>query len=359
VRRRKPERRPEAPPRLPARTPASLSYAMPAEWARHEATWMSWPHDPVTFRDLPAAERVFATVAASLSQHEHVELLVPDDAAALRAVALLDELDARRCCVHPFRTADVWIRDYGPTFVVRPRGRPARRAYVRWRFNAWGGKYETLLQDDGVPDRLRLGLPRFAPPIVLEGGSIEVNGAGTVIVTEQCLLNPNRNPSMNRAELEAWLRAYLGVRQVLWLGEGIVGDDTDGHVDDLARFVGPRTIVTAYEDDPRDENHALLHDAWRRLTAMADPEGRPFEVIRLPMPGRLMAGKRRLPASYANFYVGNQTVLLPTYGPKARDEQARKILKRAFPGRTVVPIDCTELVYGYGSIHCATQQMPA
>jgi agmatine deiminase len=345
--------------RPPARTPASLGYRMPAEWARHEATWLSWPHDPVTFRDLEEVEGVFATIAATLSRHEHVEVLVPDEAAALRAVALLDARDARDACVHVFPTADVWIRDYGPTFLLRHAGRGPRRAYVRWRFNAWGGKYAGHLRDDGAPDRLGLEDPRFAPPLVMEGGSIDVNGEGSVLVTEQCLLNPNRNPHLLRAEIEAWLRAYLGVRQVLWLGEGIEGDDTDGHVDDLARFTGPRTIVTAWEEDRADGNFAALDDAWRRLTAMADPDGRPFEVVRLPMPGPLRAGKRRLPASYANFYVGNGVVLLPTYGPRARDEKAARILRRCFPGRAVVPVDCRALVYGYGSIHCATQQMPA
>src|SRR5436190_5347289 len=242
--------------RIPRKTPASEGYAMPAEWARHEATWLSWPHDPVTFRDLPVVERAFAKIAAVLSQHEHVEVLLPDLETAERAAGLIEGQGARAACLHVFPTADVWIRDYGPTFVVRKRG--PKRAFVRWRFNAWGGKYETLLADDGVPDRLDLGLPRFAPPLVLEGGSIEVNGAGTVLTTEQCLLNVNRNPHLNRAEIEAWLRAYLGVRQVLWLGRGIEGDDTDGHIDDLSRFVGPRTIVTAYEEDRKDENFEPL-----------------------------------------------------------------------------------------------------
>jgi agmatine deiminase len=311
----------------------------------------------VTFEDLPAVERAFASMAAALSQHEHVEILLPDEDAAERASHLLVERGARHACLHPLKTADVWIRDYGPTFVVR-RAAP-RKAYVRWMFNAWGGKYDALLADDGVPDRLRLGMPRFAPPIVMEGGSLDVNGAGSVLTTEQCLLHRNRNPGLNRSEIESWLRAYLGVVQVLWLARGIAGDDTDGHVDDVARFVGPRTIVTAYEEDRSDENFEPLDDAWRRLVAMADPQGRPFEVVRLPMPGRLMAGRRRLPASYANFYVGNRTVLLPVYGPRARDERAARILRRCFPGRAVVPVDARALVYGYGSIHCATQQQPA
>jgi agmatine deiminase len=341
---------------------------MPAEWARHAATWLSWPHDPVTFADLEGVERVFATMAAALSTGERVNLLVRDEQVLGRARAALREAgakeagsatSARGVALRVLRTSDVWIRDYGPTFLVRRSGRGPRRAFVRWRFNAWGEKYATLLRDDGIPDRLDLDLPRYAPGIVMEGGSIEVNGAGTVLTTEQCLLNPNRNPSLLRAELERVLREHLGVRQVLWLGEGIVGDDTDGHVDDLSRFVATRSIVTAYEDDPADENHALLHENWRRLRAMADPEGRPFDVVKLPMPGPLVSGRRRLPASYANFYVGNRVVLLPVYGPKARDAAATRVLRRAFPGRTVRPIDCRAVVYGYGSIHCVTQQEPA
>ena len=341
---------------------------MPAEWERHAGTWLAWPHDPVTFKALFAVECLFANMAAVLSLGERVNILVKDDeveALAHASLALAGAHEARgarattgvRLIRMP--TADSWIRDYGPTYVVRRSGRGPRRAFVRWRFNAWGEKYATLMKDDGIPDRLDLGLPRFAPGIVMEGGSIEVNGAGTVLTTEQCLLNPNRNPSLNRAEIEAYLRAHLGVRQVLWLGEGIVGDDTDGHVDDLARFVSARTIVTAYEDDPKDENFELLHDNWRRLCAMADPEGRPFEVVKLPMPGRLMSGRRRLPASYANFYVGNQVVLAPIYGPKSRDDRAMAVLRRAFPDRVVVPLDCRSIVFGYGSIHCVTQQEPA
>jgi len=341
---------------------------MPAEWARQASLWLAWPHDPVTFRDLRAVERVFATMAAAVAEGQRVDLLVKDAPTEARARAALRTAGApeatgpaarRGVRLHRVPTADSWIRDYGPTFVTRASGRGPRKAYVRWRFNAWGGKYASLLKDDGIPDRLGLDLPRFAPGIVMEGGSIDVNGAGSVLTTEQCLLHPNRNPSLTRPEIEAFLRDHLGVVQVLWLHEGIVGDDTDGHVDDIARFVGPRTILTAYEDDPKDENHALLHDGWRRLEAMADPQGRPFEVVKLPMPGRLMCGKRRLPASYANFLITNRVVLLPVYGPKARDAQALRILRRCFPGRTVLPLDCRDLVYGYGSLHCVSQQEPA
>jgi agmatine deiminase len=343
---------------------------MPAEWARHEATLLAWPHDPVTFAGgrLPTVERTFATVAAVLAEGERVDLLVGDDAMEARARAALREAGApewkggrRARGVRLLRqpTADVWIRDYGPTVLVRRRGRGPRRAYVRWVFDAWGKKYDALLPDDGMPDRLGLDMPRFAPGITMEGGSLDVDGDGTVLVTEQCLLHENRNPHLNRLEIEAYLRGFLGVSQVLWLGRGIDGDDTDGHVDDLARFVSPRTVVCAYEDDRKDANFEPLHDGWRRLLAAVDARGRSLDVVKLPMPGRLDAGRRRLPASYANFYVGNAAVVLPVYGPTARDAAAARILRRAFPGRRLVPVDARALVYGYGSVHCATQQVPA
>lgn len=344
-------------------TPASLGYAMPAEWERHRATWLAWPHDEVTFPDgrLPIVEATFAAMAAALSKGERVEILVGGAPQERRAKAALRAAKASTARVGLRRvpTADAWIRDYGPTFLVRRRGSGPKRAYVRWRFNAWGGKYATLLRDDGIPDRLGLRLPRFAPGLVLEGGSIDVDGAGTLLTTEQCLLRGNRNRGLSRADLESILGKTLGVSTVLWLGEGIAGDDTDGHVDDITRFVRRGTVVTAYEDDPKDENHRPLHDNWERLKTMRDAGGRRLTVVRLPMPPPLHAGKRRLPASYANFYVGNAAVLLPVYGDPRRDAKAVSILRRLFPRRRVVPLDCRALVYGYGSVHCVTQQEPA
>src|SRR5262245_544099 len=349
-----------------ARTPAALGYAMPAEWERHAATWLAWPHDRVTFAALENVERTFAAMAAALAKGERVEMLVRDAAVEARARAALREAGAsewkagdRGVRLQQVPTADSWVRDTGPTFLVRRRGRGPSRAYVRWRFNAWGRKYRTLMKDDGLADRLGLALPRFAPGIVLEGGSIEVDGRGTLLVTEQCLLNRNRNPRLSKERIEEVLRTHLGVSTVLWLGEGIVGDDTDGHVDDFARFTAPGRVLVAYEEDRRDPNHEPLHDAWARLRSMKDALGRRLEVGKLPMPGRLLSGSRRLPASYANFYVGNRVVLLPVYGPPRRDAQAVRVLRRAFPSRRVVPIDARALVYGYGSFHCVTQQEPA
>ncbi|HEX2268641.1 MAG TPA: agmatine deiminase family protein, partial [Pyrinomonadaceae bacterium] len=239
------------------------------------------------------------------------------------------------------------------------------QAFNDWIFNAWGNKYESLKQDDGVPRLLepQLQLRRFEPGIVLEGGAIDVNGAGCVLTTEQCLLNPNRNPQLSRDEIEDYLKQFLGVSKVLWLGEGIVGDDTDGHIDDIARFAGPHTIVCALEEDPEDANYELLQDNLARLKSMTDAGGRPFEIVTLPMPGIVggtSTGTRdldRLPASYANFYIANNVVLAPVFG-HANDVHAVETLQRVFPTRRVTPINCEPLVWGMGTIHCVTQQQP-
>jgi agmatine deiminase len=253
-------------------------------------------------------------------------------------------------------TNDAWIRDHGPIFVVHEeRG----LAITDWRYNAWGGKYPPYDLDDAVPSRLNetLRLPAFEPGIVLEGGSIDVNGCGTLLTTESCLLNLNRNPGLTRRDIEAVLRDSLGASNVLWLGDGIVGDDTDGHVDDLTRFVGPSTVVTAVEQDPADDNHRALQDNLLRLRSMKDEAGRPLEVVTLPMPPAVYHEGQRLPASYANFYIGNGAVLVPVFGHH-RDEVACETLARLFPTRAIAPIDCTDLVQGLGAIHCLTQQQP-
>jgi agmatine deiminase len=252
-------------------------------------------------------------------------------------------------------TNDAWMRDHGPTFVTRP----GATALIDWDFNAWGGKYPPWEDDDRVPRHLAalLDLPLFRPGIVLEGGSIDVNGRGTLLTTESCLLNPNRNPQLDRAAIERILCAYLGVRHVVWLGDGIVGDDTDGHIDDLSRFVGPGKIVTVVEDDPADENYGLLRDNLQRLRAARDQDGRPFEIVTLPMPAAVYHEETRLPASYANFYVGNAAVLVPTFGCAA-DAQALTILQGLFPTRRIVAINAVDLVWGLGAFHCITQQQP-
>ena len=342
------------------RTPASLGFRMPAEWHRHASTWLTWPKDPVTWPDRVAlVQDIFVAFIEALTPHERVDLLV-DDAeveADVRERCRARGIDQAALVCHHLPTADSWIRDYGPNFLVHDDGRVA---FNDWGFNAWGNKYESLLRDADVPRRLPAlaGVTRFEPGIVLEGGSIDVDGHGTVLTTEQCLLHENRNPSLTRDDLERYLREYLGVRHVLWLGEGIAGDDTDGHVDDITRFTDPRTIVTVVEDDPSDPNHAPLSDNLRRLELARDADGQPYRVVTLPMPGVVADGEGgRLPASYANFYIANGVVLVPVYG-HPNDVRALEVLAPLFPTRRLVPLQCEPLVWGMGSIHCVTQQQP-
>lgn len=343
-------------------TPASLGYRMPAEWHAQDAVWLAWPHNPETWPGdaLPAARNCYVRIVRALAADQRVCLLVEDPDAAHSATALLAaggvELSGVRAVCLP--TVDTWIRDYGPTFLVGSQ--PGSVAAVSWRFNAWGGKYADLAGDDRVAALLceRLSVPVFEAPFVLEGGSIDVNGEGTVLTTEQCLLNPNRNPGMDRLEIERHLAAYLGVETVIWLGEGIVGDDTDGHVDDIARFVAPDTVVCALEEDPADANHAPLEDNHERLRAWRGPGGEMLKVIPLPMPGPVLDGGNRLPASYANFYIGNRTVVAPVFDDPA-DARALAVLGECFPDRRIVGVDCRSLVVGLGAIHCSTQQQPA
>lgn len=341
-------------------TPAALGYRMPAEWHRHAATWLSWPKDAVTWPDRVAeVQEIFLQFMDALTPHERVCLLVDDEEVAQEVLRRCEgrALVPDRLQLIALGTADAWIRDYGPNFLL---DRGGHLAFNHWGFNAWGGKYDALMQDASVPARLTAlaRVPRFEPGIVLEGGSIDVNGEGTVLTTEQCLLHENRNPGRSRADLEGCLREYLGVSQVIWLGEGIEGDDTDGHVDDITRFVAPDTIVTAVEEDPSDPNHAPLFDNLARLTHARRPDGTPWRIVRLPMPGYVMAGDERLPASYANFYIANEVVLVPVYG-HVNDAPALAILQDVFPHRRVVPIHSEALVWGMGSIHCVTQQQPA
>jgi agmatine deiminase len=249
------------------------------------------------------------------------------------------------------------MRDHGPTFLVGPAGSPP--ALVDWGYNAWGGKYPPFDLDDQVPKRLAalLGRKRFEPGIILEGGAIDPNGQGTFLTTEECLLNPNRNPGLGREEIEQYLRDYLGATRVLWLGRGIVGDDTDGHIDELARFVGPRTIVAPREQDSSDENFAPLEDNWQRLQSFRDDAGRPFELVALPMPRPIYYNNQRLPACYANFYMANGLVVVPTYDDPA-DAEALATIGRVLPGREVVGIRAVDLSWGLGAFHCISQQEP-
>jgi agmatine deiminase len=355
----------DAPRRASAPTPASLGFRMPAEWAPHRGTWLSWPHKeaswPGKFEPVP---RLFGEMVRLLARHEEVHINVADEAMDREVRRICEDAGARMASVylHYNPTNDAWCRDHGPIFIQRtsPEGR-REEAIVDWGYNAWGGKYPPYDLDDVVPTRVgrEFRIPVHHPGIVMEGGSIDVNGAGTLLTTEACLLNPNRNPHLSRAEIEQYLKDYLGVAHILWLGDGIVGDDTDGHVDDLTRFVDPTTVVTVVEDDSADENYAPLRENLERLRGMTDQDGRPLRVVTLPMPRAVVHQDQRLPASYANFYIANGVVLLPFYRDLEHDEQARTTLQELFPTRQVVGIDCTDLVWGLGAFHCVSQQWPA
>ena len=343
-----------------APTPASLGYRMPAEWEPHAATWLSWPHDPITFPErVDAAEETYRQMIRALSKHERVNLLVKDEQTHHTVQEWLADEAIRNVVLWDIPPADVWFRDYGPIFVKREVGNRAEVAMTKWRFNAWGDKYDSLLPDTEIPYQLHphLGMPIFEAGIVMEGGSIEVNGRGTLLTTEQCLLNKNRNPKLTKAEIEQKLADFLGIRHFLWLKEGIEGDDTDGHIDDIARFVNPTTIVAAIEEDEGDANFAPLHENLKLLRSMKDQDGKPLNVVELPMPGFVGDEEGRLPASYANFYVGNRAVLLPVFHHE-NDKKAEQIVQSLFPTRAVVPIYAGDLVYGMGTFHCVTQQQP-
>ncbi len=337
---------------------------MPAEWEPHAATWLTWPRpDGISFPDrYDDVPPVYAAFIRELVRGEEVHINVWDAAMGewVRELLAGHGVPLDRVRFHPFPAYEPWCRDHGPIFLVRDTAGRRERAVVDWGYNAWGGKYPPFDLDDAVPRhvaRLR-GLPLHSPGIVMEGGSLDVNGRGTLITTESCLLNPNRNPGLDRAAIEEHLREYLGVSHILWLGDGIVGDDTDGHVDDLTRFVSADTVVTVVEEDPADANHAPLQENLRRLRSMADQDGRPLRVVELPCPGVVEHDGERLPASYANFYIANAAVILPTYR-HPNDRRAQEILQGLFPDRPVVGLDSTDLVWGLGSFHCISQQEPA
>ena len=345
--------------------PALLGFRMPAEWEPHEAVWLAWPHHrddwPGKFGAIPW---VYVEIIRHLHKSERVRLLVQNDRAdqeARRALGLAG-IDLTQIESLLFRTNRVWTRDSGPIFVKSDKG---ELAVTDWKFNAWA-KYPNWKHDDALPRRIAraLSLPSWQPKvqgkrIVLEGGSIDVNGQGLLLTTEECLLGAfqQRNPGLSRQDLEKVLADYLGVKKVLWLNCGIAGDDTHGHIDDLARFVGPRTIVTVVEDNPADENYAPLQENLERLSGMTDLEGRPLEVVQLPMPDPVYWEGTRLPASYANFYIANDRVLVPTFNDP-NDWRALGILAELFANREVVGIHSVDLVWGLGTLHCMTQQQP-
>ena len=342
--------------------PAALGFRMPAEWEAHQATWISWPHKEASWPGkFHTVEPVMVKAVRALLDSETVHINVLDAAHERHVCELLGTLSHRFApAFHRLPTNDAWCRDHGAIFVTRQQQQKTELAAVDCRFNAWGDKYPPYDLDNAIPSGMAefLDVPRFEIDMVLEGGSIDVNGAGSLLTTESCLLNPNRNPDLGKADIERRLMGLFGVQQILWLGDGIAGDDTDGHVDDLTRFVAEDTVVTVLEEDPADENYHALQDNLSRLATARLPDGRPLQVIRLPMPPPVVYEDQRLPASYANFYIANRVVLLPIFG-HARDQQAIQVLEKLFPARRVVGIDCTDLVWGLGAFHCLTQQVPA
>ena len=340
-------------------TPAQLGYRMPAEWEPHAGTWLTWPRrEGISFPDLyDRIPPILAAMVRALAEDEGVFINVWDATMEAEVRSVLTQHDALndRVEFHHHPAYEPWCRDHGPVFVVNT----SQRAVLNWGYNAWGEKYPPYDLDNAVPEHIASvrGLPCFTPDMILEGGSIEVNGQGTLITTESCLLNPNRNPALDRTAIEQRLSDYLGVRKVLWLGEGIAGDDTDGHVDDLTRFVDAQTVVTAVEPDSQHPNHPPLQVNLQRLQAMCTQDGDSLRVIELPMPKPVLDQGERLPASYANFYIGNRTVLMPAFG-QSRDADAQAILQQCFPSRRVLPLDSTHLIRGLGSFHCLTQQEP-
>ena len=337
---------------------------MPAEWERHEATWLSWPKNPLTFPEkvIEKVEIIFSQMVEALSKGEKVKILVDDQEASDRVELMMDRAGASMSNVLllKVKSADVWIRDYGPTFLLHSGNED--KAAVKWRFNAWGGKYDDLLYDDLTGDEMIRAseAKAFRPGIVMEGGSIDVNGKGSVLTTEQCLLSRNRNPQLAREDIEGYLEQYLNVDNIIWLRSGIEGDDTDGHVDDFARFVSSDRVLCSLSSSKLTENWKVLAENLNLLRNATDQDGEPLQVQKLPMPKPLWLEEeqRWLPASYANFYVGNQVVLLPIFKDR-NDQKAIDILQQAFPDREIVPILAADLVYGYGGIHCVTQQEPS
>jgi agmatine deiminase len=338
---------------------------MPAEWEPHRSTWLGWPHQtadwPGKFGPIPW---VYGEIVRTLSRYETVNILAPDETTRLRAKQILRRVHANTSNVRFWVAATdrSWVRDSGPIFAVDAAG---QLVALDWQFNAWA-KYPDWQRDDLVAGTVAgwLGVPTVRPMfagrrVVLEGGAIDVNGQGLMVTTEECLLSTvqERNPGMTQADYEAVFAEYLGVNKVLWLGRGIVGDDTHGHVDDLARFVNPSTIVTVVESNPADENYAILNENLERLQGMTDFDGRKLEVVPLPMPAPLYFRGQRLPASYANFYIANGVVIVPTFNDP-HDRVALGTLAELFPGREVIGIHCVDLVWGLGTLHCMTQQEP-
>lgn len=347
--------------------PSELGYRMPGEWEPHSGTLISWPSNRDTWpgERLERVEKVYLHIVKALASCETVHIITSDDETHKRAVRLVQKHLPESIPVvwHRKPGNDVWARDFGPIFIRRFKDDKPEYALTDWGYNAWGEKYPPFEDDNAVPRWFakQYGIRRFVPDMILEGGSIETNGSGTMLTTESVLLNTNRNPALVKNEIEQRLKGYLGQDNIIWLRKGLAGDDTDGHIDDLSRFLNENTILTMVSDDPDDINYPILRENLEILQKATDKDGRPFNIVTLPMPetriqGTTVDGSEYVPASYANFYFANGAVLLPVYDPK-HDDKAIRLFKTFCPDRKVIPIPCADLVWGQGSIHCITQQL--
>jgi agmatine deiminase len=343
-------------------TPRAQGYYFPAEFAPHTSTWLSWPHKEASWPGkIETIFPVYAQFIRHVAEGEIVNINISGAQMQQKAtdhlVAAGTRMDQIRFHQHP--TNDAWCRDHGPAFLIKPDA-AVPKIIVDWGYNAWGGKYPPFDLDDDIPTRVaeKLNLPVVYPGIVMEGGSVDFNGRGTVLTTTACLLNKNRNPQLNQQQITEYLHQFYGVDQVLWLGDGIVGDDTDGHIDDITRFVNDDTVVTVVEDNKSDENYHLLQENLHALKSMRLTDGRSLNIIELPMPAPVVYEGQRLPASYANFYIANHCVVVPTFRD-ANDDRALSILEKCFPDRKVIGLDSTDIIWGLGSFHCLSQQEPA
>jgi agmatine deiminase len=341
--------------------PKDLGYFFPAEWERHAATWLSWPHKEASWPGkIDSIYPVYAQFIKILAEGETVNINVNDEDMKASVIRHLQgqkvDLNKVNIFIHP--TNDAWCRDHGPAFLINPAAE-VKKIIVDWGYNAWGDKYPPYDLDDVIPTRIaaHYNIPVIHPGIVMEGGSVDFNGKGTVLTTTSCLLNENRNPSFSQKQIEAFLENYYGVKQVLWLGDGIAGDDTDGHIDDITRFINENTVVTVIEKNKKDENYAPLQENLKALQSMRLPDGKQLNIVELPMPFPIIFEDQRLPASYANFYIANRAVIVPVFNDP-NDQKALDILGQCFKNREVIGLDSTDLIWGLGSFHCLSQQEP-
>ncbi|MFN5986650.1 MAG: agmatine/peptidylarginine deiminase [Chitinophagaceae bacterium] len=343
-------------------TPKSLGYYFPAEFAKHDAVWLSWPHKEESWPGkIASIYPSYCAFVKTVALTERVNINVATDKMRQGAVKMLElagvDMSKVQFYLHP--TNDAWCRDHGPSFLISNNAEHPK-AIVDWNINAWGGKYPPFDLDDVIPTRIaeQLNLPVFYPDIIMEGGSVDFNGAGSVITSTCCLLNENRNPHLQQAQIEQYLGDYYGIEQVLWVSEGIVGDDTDGHIDDTVRFVNEDTVLTVVESNVLSENFDLLQKNLKELKAMRLANGKQLNIVELPMPADVIYEGQLLPASYANFYISNGHIIVPTY-QCAQDDKAMQIIQSCFPTREVVGIDSTDIIWGLGSFHCLSQQEPS